>query len=57
MTYLKDSDILIFGLFQVDPQVDQFVVGVGACAGHLFHGCAQPVVDLFILKDFMCVIS
>ena len=57
MPYLKDGDILIFGLLQVDPQVDQFVVGVGACAGHLFHGCTQPVVDLFILKDFMCVIS
>ena len=40
LTHLKDCNIFILGLFQVDSQVDQFVVCVDSCAGHLLNSGA-----------------
>ena len=43
---LKDGDILILGLLQVNSQVDQFIVCVTAHSGHLLHSGAKPEVIL-----------
>ena len=40
LAHLKDCNIFILGLFQVDSQVDQFVVCVDSCAGHLLNSGA-----------------